>query len=268
MANHHPIGIFDSGIGGLSVLRRIRETLAREDIIYIADSRHMPYGDKPRAYVEKRSIELTRFLLAEKAKAVVVACNTATAAAIATLRDMYAIPFIGVEPGVKPALSLTRSGVVGVLATEETLKSRKFETLVNRFSGEYRFVTQACPGLVQLVERLELTGPATRELVRRYVTAILEKGADTIVLGCTHYPFVAALIEEIAGPHVPVVDTGSAVAKEVQRRLTETGLLNDGASAGWERFYTSGDPDQMRHVVDALWHRRAAVAELPGAIKA
>lgn len=263
MANHDPVGIFDSGIGGLSVLRQIRETLPRENIIYIADSRHMPYGDKPGAYVEQRSIELTRFLLTQAAKAVVVACNTATAAAIATLRTMFAIPFVGVEPGVKPALSLTRSGVVGVLATEETLKSRKFETLVNRFNGAYRFVTQACPGLVQQVERLELTGPATRELLQRYVSAVLEKGADTIVLGCTHYPFVAPLIEEIAGPHVPVVDTGGAVAKEVNRRLSETGLLNQTASTGWERFYTSGDAEQMRRVVDALWRERATVLELP-----
>lgn len=266
MINTQPIGIFDSGIGGMSVLRRLRETLPREHVIYIADSRHMPYGNKPRSFVEERSIRLTQFLVAQQAKAIVVACNTATAAAIATLRAMFPLPFIGVEPGVKPALSLSKSGIVGVLATEETLKSQKFESLINRFRDEYRFVTQACPGLVQQVEQLDLTGPFTRQLVHRYVSALLEKGADAIVLGCTHYPLVSSLIEAFAGPDVPVVDTGAAVAKEVDRRLREKSLSSDGGSSGGERFYTSGDLEKMKRVVDALWDERATVLRLPGEI--
>ncbi|MDA8142136.1 MAG: glutamate racemase [Desulfobacteraceae bacterium] len=267
MPNTKPIGIFDSGIGGLSVLRRIRELLPSENLIYIADSRHMPYGDKPREYVEKRCLDLTQFLLDQEAKAIVVACNTATAAAIATLRAMFAQPFIGIEPGVKPALALSKSKIVGVLATEKTLKSEKFETLIRRFSDEYRFVTQACKGLVQRIEQLDLDGPATRQLVQRYVSILLAQGADTIVLGCTHYPFVSALIEEIAGPEIPIVDTGAAVAKEVQRRLREVNLLSDTPSPGWEWFFTSGDLDKMRQEVDFLWRPGAQVLSLPAEIQ-
>jgi glutamate racemase len=263
MTCNQPIGIFDSGVGGLSVLGRIREMLPKENLIYIADSRHMPYGDKPPAYVEKRSIALTRFLLTLEAKAIVVACNTATAAAIATLRAMFDLPFIGVEPGVKPALALSRKKIVGVLATEKTLKSEKFETLIRRFSGEYHFVTQACKGLVQQIEQLDLTGPTTRQLVQRYVSGLLEQGADTIVLGCTHYPFIAPLIREIAGPGIPIVDTSAAVAKEVHRRLQEAVLLNDSTHNGWERFYTSGGLAKMRQEVDFLWRPGAQVLVLP-----
>jgi len=183
MSNNYPIGVFDSGIGGLSVLKWLRKELPNENFIYIADSGHNPYGDKPRQFIEERSILLTKYLLKQKAKAIVVACNTATAAAIATLRSMYSIPFIGMEPGIKPALAFTQTGVVGILATKETLNSQKFETLRNRFSNECRFEVQECHGLVELVEQIDFGSQTAREFVGKYVQSLLDKGVDTIVLG-------------------------------------------------------------------------------------
>ncbi|MBW1848852.1 MAG: glutamate racemase [Deltaproteobacteria bacterium] len=253
MSNNRPIGIFDSGIGGISVLQWLREELPNEKFIYIADSGHMPYGVKPKEFIEERSIFLTKFLLDQQAKAIVVACNTATAAAISTLRSMYSIPFIGMEPGVKPALSITKTGVVGILATQETLNSQKFEVLTNRFAEECQFVVQDCPGLVELVEHMDLNGQAAQELVEQYVLSLLDKGADTIVLGCTHYPFLLELIENVAGKHVTVIDTGQAVARETSRRLGEERLLCDDNKAGSERFFTTGDRGKAQEIIGFLW---------------
>jgi glutamate racemase len=263
MSNNQAIGIFDSGIGGISVLRWLRKELPSEDFIYIADSRHIPYGDKPKKFIEERSIFLTKFLLSQKAKAIVVACNTATAAAIATLRYMYAVPFIGMEPGVKPALSMTKTGVVGVLATKETLTSQKFEVLTNRFSSGCKFVVQECHGLVELVEQMDLQGQTTRELVGQYVSSLLDKGADTIVLGCTHYPFLLELIRDIAGKHVTIIDTGKAVAKEVSRRLGSEHLLCDKNKTGKEIFFTTGEPEKVKEILVCLWDTSVEVLEIP-----
>lgn len=244
------------------MLRWLREELPNENFIYIADSRHIPYGDKQKKFIEERSIFMTKFLLAQKVKAIVVACNTATAAAIATLRCMYAIPFIGMEPGVKPALSMTKTGVVGILATKETLNSQKFEVLTNRFSNECRFVVQECHGLVELVEQLDLLGSTTRELVEQYVLSLLDKGADTIVLGCTHYPFLVELMQDIAGPNVAIIDTGKAVAREVSRRLREEQLVSDETKAGTEIFFTTGDPAKVKGIIGCLWNKSAEVFEI------
>lgn len=263
MSNNHPIGIFDSGIGGVSVLRWLREELPNENFIYIADSRHIPYGDKSKEFIEERSILLTRFLLGKQAKAIVVACNTATAAAIAKLRSMYSIPFIGMEPGVKPALSITKTGVVGILATKETLNSQKFEVLTHRFSDKCQFVVQDCPGLVELVEKMELNSQHARELADQYVQSVLDKGADTIVLGCTHYPFLMELIEDIVGSDIPIIDTGKAVAREVNRRLQEEKLLAEENQTGSEMFYTSGDPETIKKAIDCIWNKPVQVLGIP-----
>jgi glutamate racemase len=260
-----PIGVFDSGVGGLSVLRCIREELPHENLIYIADSGHAPYGDKPQEYIEQRSITLAGFLLEHRAKAIVVACNTATAAAIATLRASFSLPIIGLEPGLKPALTLTRAGVVGILATRMTLGSRKFEDLVNRFGRNCKLVVQECPGLVEQVEQMDLTGRKTRQLLENYVSALLDHGADTIVLGCTHYPFLTPLIQEIAGPDVSIVDTGAAVAKEVSRRLREAHLLSDYAGSGYAMFWTTDKKIGTAQVMQNLWPDPVQVWTLPRA---
>ncbi len=248
------------------MLRWLRKEMPAENFIYIADSRYIPYGDKPREFIEQRSVFLTRFLLAQQAKAIVVACNTATAAAIATLRSMFSIPFIGMEPGVKPALSLTKTGVVGILATTETLKSQKFEILTNRFSDTCEFVVQDCPGFVELVEQMDLQSQKARDLVRRYVGSLLDKGADTIVLGCTHYPFLLELIQNAAGQDVRIIDTGRAVAREVSRRLREERLLCDTDNAGTEIFFTTGDPEKAGQVIGRLWDTPVEIFAIPAEV--
>ena len=189
MNRANAIGVFDSGVGGLSVLRHIRAVMPEERLIYVADSAHVPYGDKSDAYIEDRSRILTRFLVEQGACAVVIACNTATAAAAAALRAEFALPIIGMEPALKPAVAATSSGVVGVLATVGTLESARFAALLERFAGDVQIITQASPGLVEQVERADLAGPQTRALVERYTRPLLARGADTIILGCTHYPF-------------------------------------------------------------------------------
>jgi glutamate racemase len=213
------IGVFDSGVGGLSVLHHIRRTLPDARLIYVADSAHVPYGDKSVHYIEQRSIALTHFLIEQGADAIVIACNTATAAAAATLRRDFTCPIIGMEPAVKPAVAATKSGVVGVLATVGTLESARFAALLERYAGDVEIVTQGCPGLVEQVELGELHSTQTRHLVERYTAPLLSRGADTLILGCTHYPFLAPLIREVVGTNITLVDTGDAVARHLQHRL-------------------------------------------------
>ena len=258
-----PVGVFDSGVGGLSLLRCIREELPGEDLVYVADSGYAPYGDKPGEYIEKRSFTLTEFLVEQNAKAVVVACNTATAAAIAKMRETFKLPIIGMEPGVKPAIAVSQSKTVGIMATTETLKSEKFKLLTDRFCNDCNIVTQACPGLVEQVEQIDLSGRKTLDLLESYVGGLLSKGADIIVLGCTHYLFLADLIREIAGKDVKVMDTGIAVAKEVHRRLKEADILSDIEKNGEEQFWTSGNVKNTGSIIKQLWDEDAVVNPLP-----
>lgn len=263
IGNLNPIGVFDSGVGGLSVLRWIRSELPNEDLLYIADSIYAPYGNRDTSFIEQRSIQLAGFLLDQKAKAIVVACNTATAASIATLRSVFHIPIIGIEPGVKPALAKTRTGIIGILATKETLKSTKFNLLIRRFSGDVRFVVKDCPGLVERIERADFMGKTTRDLVERYVSFLLEEGADTIVLGCTHYIFLQPLVREIVGENIGIIDTGEAVAREVCRRLTEEKLLSTSKKKGSETFWTSNTREETQRLIGRLWNREVKVRLLP-----
>src|SRR5574340_1031098 len=189
-----PIGVFDSGVGGLSVLREIRRELPGEHLLYVADSGHAPYGDKPRQMIEARSVAIVEFLLNRGAKAVVVACNTATGASVETLRARFAVPIVAMEPAVKPAAESTKSGVIGVLATSGTLGSGNFARLHQRFGAKVEILVQACPGLVELVEAGDLSGDRTRALIEKYLVPLLAQQADNIVLGCTHYPFLAPLM--------------------------------------------------------------------------
>jgi glutamate racemase len=252
VSDNRPVGVFDSGVGGLSVLGAIRSELPAEDLVYVADSGHAPYGDKTRAFIEERSIAIVEFLRKQDVKAMVVACNTATGAAVDSLRSRYTMPIVAMEPPLKPAVTTTKSGVVGVLATTSTLSSAKFLKLVHTHGAGVQIVIQPCPGLVERVEQSDLSGPETRALVERFVRPLREKGADTVVLGCTHYPFVRPIIEELMGPDVQVFDPASAVARELRRRLTSRELLADVLRTGRTSFWTSGRTDEAERVMSQL----------------
>ncbi|MEH6628348.1 MAG: glutamate racemase [Motiliproteus sp.] len=253
MINGNPIGIFDSGVGGLSIAHRIRELMPNENLLYIADSAHAPYGDKSASYIGQRSSSIIQFLLEQKAKAVVIACNTATVSSIQTLRAKYTVPIIGVEPGVKPAVFKTNSGIVGVLATTQTLKSYSFNELARIFCSNVKIEVQPCPGLVEQVEALNLEGENTEALIKKYVLPLLEKGADKIVLGCTHYAFLAPMIRKVAGPNVEIINTDLAVAKETVRRLEAESLLTTSTAFGYNEFWSSGAQSAARKQFSRLW---------------
>ena len=251
MSDARPIGVFDSGLGGLSVLQHIRQLLPSEHLYYVADSAYAPYGSKTEVEIQDRSDAITRYLLTHDIKALVVACNTATAAAIEKLRSDFDLPIIGMEPAVKPAALTTRSGVVGILATPGTLASQKYARLYQQYAVDVKIISQPCPGLVEQVEMADLSGEVTRTLVHQYVSSLLEQGADTLVLGCTHYPFLKSVIEEIAGKAVQVIDTGEAVARELRRKLDQAALLNLESSPGEIHFWAN--KDSSHEVVDLLW---------------
>ena len=248
-----PIGVFDSGLGGLSVLNEIRQQWPQESLLYVADCGYVPYGDKPPELIRQRSRLIADFLLARGAKALVVACNTATAAAINDLRSCYDLPIIGMEPAVKPATQATRSGVVGVLATTGTLQSAKFAALLDRFARDVEVITQPCPGLVECVERGELNSPATRALLQSYVAPLLAAGCDTLILGCTHYPFLRPLLRELVPADVALIDTGAAVARQLGERLQAAGMLATMQSPATAEFWTTGKVDSMQLTMPVLW---------------
>lgn len=258
-----PIGVFDSGVGGISVLKHIRELMPHEDLIYVADSKNAPYGNQTPEFIQERSFNLAEFLLGQGVKALVVACNTATAAAVAGLRERYPdLPIIAMEPAVKPAVEATKTGVVGVLATTGTLKSAQFAALLDHYGQGVQVVTQACIGLVECVEKGELSGASTMALLKQYVQPLLEARADTIVLGCTHYPFVRTLIEELVGEDVVLIDTGAAVAKHLKSRLQENQLLCDSEVAGHISFWSNNEAADTEKVISALWGDQVSVARL------
>lgn len=192
-----PIGVFDSGLGGLSVLRAVRERLPDEALVYVADSRHAPYGPRDDVFIVERTLAIGEWLVAQGAKALVVACNTATAQSIAIVRERLPIPLVGVEPGIKPAALHSKTRVAGVLATQATLRSARFEALLARHAADCRFLCQPGHGLVEAIERGDTGSPALRALLASYLEPMLEAGADTLVLGCTHYPFLGAAIRDV-----------------------------------------------------------------------
>jgi glutamate racemase len=269
-AAHAPVGIFDSGLGGLSVLRHVRAQLPREHLAYFADSAFAPYGGKPEAAVVERTLAVAALLVTQQCKALVIACNTATAAAVTAVRERYPqLPVIGVEPGLKPAALCSVSRVVGVLATERTLASRRFQALEAHLTAStgVRFIAQACSGLADQVEKGALRSPETAALVQRYVEPLIRQGADTLVLGCTHYPFllplIAASARRAAGGNVQIIDTGEAVARHLQRVLTGRDLLRpaDAAPAtiqGW----TTGSASTLANALMTLLGIEAPVSAI------
>lgn len=245
------------------MLRAIRTTLPHEDLLYVADSGHIPYGEKSVDYIQQRSLTIARFLIGQGAKALVIACNTATAAAAALLRATFSTPIVAMEPAVKPAAGVSKAAVVGVLATTGTLTSRNYADLVARFGQGVHMLAQECPGLVMQVEAGDLSGPATRALVERYTAPLLAAGADTLVLGCTHYPFLAPLIAEVVGPQVRLIDSGDAVARRLHGVLAVADLLAADSKAGQERFWSSGDVGTVQAVISRLWGAPVIVQPLP-----
>ena len=242
------IGIFDSGSGGLSVYREIVKLLPQERYLYFADNAHCPYGEKTAEYIQDRGRAITEILLGMGADIIVVACNTATAAAIATLREEYPdTPFIGMEPAVKPAALGTETGVIGVLATAGTLKGSKYLKTKGRFEDDVHIVEHVGEGFVELVENGILDGPEAYETVRKSLQPLLDAGADRIVLGCTHYPFLKPVIESIAGPGVQVIDPAPAVARQTVRIL-EANAIPTGNGPFSIDLYFSGEPDSLRRI--------------------
>ncbi|MCX6034415.1 MAG: glutamate racemase [Chloroflexi bacterium] len=226
-----PVGVFDSGVGGLSVLRAIRQQLPKESILYFGDQGHVPYGPRSVEEIRGFSYAITRFLLSLGAKLIVVACNTASAVALHSLRQAFPdISFVGMEPAVKPAAENTRTGVVGVLATPATFQGALYASVVERFAGNVTLLQNTCPGLVQQIEDGALDSSKTREILESALSPMIGRGIDVVVLGCTHYPFVIPLIQEIVGPDVRVIDPAPAVARQVVRLLDSAGKR-----AGWTR---------------------------------
>ena len=234
------IGIFDSGVGGLSVLKQIHTIMPYENLVYFADQQHVPYGPRSDSEVQRFSLEISRFLIGLGAKIIVVACNTASAAALEYLRETLPdIAFVGMEPAIKPGAVETQNGRVGVLATVGTFDSRRYASLMTRFAREITIYEDSCPGLVEQIEAGELDSRETRIILSRALSPMLREDVDTLILGCTHYPFVLPLIEEIAGPKVTVIDPAPAVARQSQRVLLEQNLLNSSSRRGKTMAYST-----------------------------
>lgn len=251
--NHSPVGIFDSGVGGLSVLREIRELLPSEALIFVADQAHVPYGPRPLEEVRAFSAAITRYMLSQGAKLVVVACNAASAAALHHLRETFpGVPFVGMEPAVKPAAEHTHSGVVGVLATPATFQGALYASVLERFAQGVTVLQDTCPGLVAQIEAGEIDSPRTRRILESSLQPMLAQGIDTVVLGCTHYPFVIPLIQEIVGDSVRVIDPAPAVARQVERVLRASNLTNRQGSSSELRYLTTGDAARLHILLPRL----------------
>ena len=255
------IGVFDSGLGGLSVLRELRQQIPAQPVTYIGDQFHVPYGVRSLEEVRRFSTEVVEFLFSHDVKLIVVACNTASAAALHSLREMYpAVPFVGMEPAVKPAAEQTHSGVVGVLATYATFQGALYASVVERFAKGVTLLQSPCPGLVAEIEKGNFAGPETRAILKSVLDPMLRQKIDTVVLGCTHYPFVIPLIKEIVGMDVRVIDPAPAVARQTARLLQEHGWLAQGAAPAAVEYYTTGDPQAMTRLLPVLAGDKTAQA--------
>jgi glutamate racemase len=247
------VGIFDSGVGGLSVLREIRALLPAQPLYFIGDQAHVPYGKRQLDEIRSFSFAVTRYLLDMGAKLIVVACNTASAAALKDLRKEFpSTPFVGMEPALKPATQQTHNKVVGVLATTATFQGELYNTLVERFARDVTILTSTLPGLVDAIEAGHLDSPQTRTILEEAIRPMLAQGADTLVLGCTHFPFVLPLIREIAGPYVNVIDPAPAIARRTQALLQENGLQNTGGAPAPVVCATSGNLDSFQNALQNL----------------
>ena len=247
------IGVFDSGVGGLSVLREIHALLPAQPVLYFADQGHVPYGSRQIEEVRAFARGITRYLLGQGAQLIVIACNTASVAALKILRDEFPqIPFVGMEPAVKPAAEQSLSRKIGILATEATFQTAMYASVVDRFAHGVMLMEDPCPGLVSQIEKGNLAGKETRAILTRALEPMVNAGVDTIVMGCTHYPFVIPLIHELAGSQLRIIDPAPAVARQVRRVLEANNLLNPGSDAAMVRFVTSGDVAQFQQALHLL----------------
>jgi glutamate racemase len=247
--NSQPIGVFDSGVGGLSVWKEIIKVLPEESIVYLADNAHCPYGPRPEAEIIALCEKNVDFLLSHQCKLMVVACNTATAAAIEALRSQYDIPFVGMEPAIKPAALHSKTGKVGVLATQGTVNGKLFKSTSGKYANHVEMHVQIGHGLVELVEAGKAESPEAEHLLRKYVEPMLEKGVDQIVLGCTHYPFLLATLQKITGKGVNIVDPAGAIALQTQRIVNEKSLQTQSGQPPSYHFYATGDIEVLKRVM-------------------
>lgn len=251
-----PIGFFDSGVGGLSVLRESIKLMPNENYIYFGDSKNAPYGIKKVEEVRKLTYDAFEFLINKGAKAVVVACNTATSAAVAALRvDYPEIPIVGVEPALKPAVELEREGAIIIMATPMTLREKKFDRLMNKYKNEREIIPMPCAGLVEFIESGNLDGDDLREYLKEKFAGYKYHKIGSIVLGCTHYPFVRSIIQETVGFDIPVIDGGFGTVKELKRRLKEKDLINDSNEKGKIVIYNSLNENRMIDISNSLLAR-------------
>ena len=255
--NHQPIAVFDSGLGGLTVLRALRDQLPHEDFFYFADTRFLPYGDRPEVFLKERGVLIAQALDRRGAKALVIACNTATAAAAEAIRAATTLPIVALEPGVKPAAALTKSGVIGVLATTRTLQSERFQRLVAGHANHLKVLPVACPGLAEAIEAGGAESPEVAKLLDTFVAPMAAAGVDVVVLGCTHYPWVAEAIASRMPAGIQLLDTGEPVARQLERLLKLSGLL--GGGSGQLTIATSGAPNKVNATVHRLWGQKMPV---------
>lgn len=253
LSQNQPIGVIDSGVGGISVLKCMRELLPNEYFIYVADSKYAPYGEKTNVEITSRVLAAFKFLNKQYVKSVVVACNTATASSIQILRDEFNYPIIGMEPAVKPASNISTNKIIGILATSGTLSSAKFSALLTHHETDIHFITQPCFGLVELVEKADLESAELQELLKKYIDPLLEKDIDTLVLGCTHYSFLKPAIRKLIPNHIHIVDTGNAVANHLKHVLTEKNLLNKSGTLGVTDFWSNSLDQNADQVIKKLW---------------
>jgi glutamate racemase len=259
-----PIGVFDSGIGGLSVWNQLVREIPGESVIYVADSAHAPYGNKSRKFIIGRSRMITAFLIGQGCKLIVVACNTATGAAITQLRREFDIPFIGVEPAVKPAARDSKTGHIGVLATSQTFRGEHFKRSIGLFAQSVQLHERAGNGLVELIENGNMDSEEVRLLLLQYLLPMVDQGIDQLVLGCTHYPFLIPMIAEILPPDVRIIDPAPAVARQTRKVLEEHHSIHDGGGKPEYHFYTTGDPGRLANAILRFTGKNLPVDRLDG----
>ncbi len=258
--SQNPIGIFDSGLGGLTIYNEIHKLLPLENIIYLADSKNAPYGGKPKEQIIEISVKNTEFLLKNNCKLIVVACNTASTNAVKYLREHYEVPIIRVQPAIKPAALNSKTKVVGMLATKGTLESELLFETAQRFASGVKVVERVGEGLVDLIENGKMESPEMTQLLKKYVEPMLDHNIDQLVLGCTHYPFLTEQIREITGEGVQIVDSGEAIARQTRVILDQEGLLNEGSEEGNRVFYSNKNVQVLQDMLDLFHDNLTATA--------
>ena len=259
--NQNPIGIFDSGVGGLSIAKCIDEQLPNEQLIYVADSEHAPYGDKSSADIQARVNHIADYLIKQQAKAIVIACNTATVNAIDQLRHSVDIPIIGVEPAIKPASVYTKTKKIGILVTESTAENLRFQELVNRFSSGIEVYIQPCPGLMEIIESGEQDSDDCLFMLSHFILPLIDKNIDTLVLGCTHYPFLSEKITRLFGKDITLMETALPVTQELKRQLAKRNLLAN-HRINQHQFMTTQHSPSLNLLFSQLWQQQLNVESL------